>query len=678
MAQKIKSGRDLIKVLIFGAALIAWKGSPAQVQWASKLLAFSSQYGDKDYAASNVMGPPTTMPHGGGSVLAWSPQKNSKQEFLKVGFKESTYISSVFVAENLAAGSIKKISLFDNRLSEHIVYTNDQPALLASNSRLFQVKFPITSYPVTAVYIEVDASLGKFLPQIDAVGVSEFDKPFSIEINLAPDIKFTGRPVNLGPGINSASNDVYPVISPDGKTLYFARFNHAGNTGGVKGGMDIWYSNFINGAWTTAKNIGLPLNDANGLLNNYVASALPDGNTLLVGNKYLPDGKIIEGISLSFKNGNTWGKPKGVEIENYYNNNLISSFCMANNGKVLLMGLERDDSFGRQDLYVSFRKNDGSWTEPKNIGPDVNTMGEEYTPFLASDGITMFFSSNGYPGYGENDIFITRRLDDTWKKWSVPQNLGNTINTSGWDAYYTVPASGEYAYFVSSNKSLGGSDLYKIAIPSGIKPKPVVLLSGKVLNAKTKKPINAEVSYETFPDGKQVGMARSNNLTGDYKITLPIGVRYGYWAYAKGYLSIHENIDLSKINKYQELSHDLLLVPIEEGQKIILNNLFFAIGEYTLLDASFAELDRIVSLMKENPGMEILLEGHTDYAGNPNDNMALSMNRVKAVKEYLVKNGVGEKRIQTKAFGGTHPIIKHESESQRHANRRVEIVILKK
>jgi len=241
-----------------------------------------------------------------------------------------------------------------------------------------------------------------------------------------------------------------------------------------------------------------------------------------------------------------------------------------------------------------------------------------------------------------------------------------------------VPASGEYAYFVSSNKSIGGSDLYKIVLPQGIQPKPVVLLAGKVLNAKTRKPISAEVSYETFPDGKQVGIARSNGLTGDYKITLPVGTKYGYWAYAKGYLSVHQNIDLSKNNKYQELIHNLLLVPIEEGQKVTLNNIFFAVGEYQLLDASFAELDRIVSLMKENPTMEILLEGHTDYAGNPDDNMNLSKNRVKSVKEYLVGKEIAEKRIQTKAYGGTHPLVKKENESERHANRRVEILILKK
>jgi len=668
----------LNRILISIAGILFCIPIFSQVQWANKVLAFSSQYGEKDYAANNVLGPPTTMPSGGGSVLAWSPQKNSNQEFIKVGFKENIAISSVIIAENLAAGSIKKVSLFDNRLTEHIIFTNTIPKLLASNSKLFQINFPLTSYSVTAVYVEVDASLGKFLPQIDAIGISDSDKPYSIEINLAPNIKFVKNPVNMGANINSKSNDVYPVISPDGKTLYFARFNHPGNTGGVQGGMDIWYSDLYNGIWYPAKNIGLPLNDGNGLLNNYVASALPDGNTLLVGNKYLSDGRIIEGVSLSYKNGNAWGKPKGIEIDNYYNNNLISSFCMANNGKVLLMGLERDDSFGRQDLYVSFRKKDGSWSEPKNLGPDVNTLGEDYTPFLASDGVTLYFSSNGYPGYGENDIYITRRLDETWKKWSTPQNLGNIINTSGWDAYYTVPASGEYAYFVSSNKSLGGSDLYKIVLPQGIQPKPVVLLAGKVLNAKTRKPISAEVSYETFPDGKQVGIARSNGLTGDYKITLPVGTKYGYWAYAKGYLSVHQNIDLSKNNKYQELTHNLLLVPIEEGQKVTLNNIFFAVGEYQLLDASFAELDRIVSLMKENPTMEILLEGHTDYAGNPDDNMNLSKNRVKSVKEYLVGKEIPEKRIQTKAFGGSHPIIKKENESERHANRRVEILILKK
>ena len=643
------------------------------VQWATKVLEFSSQYGETDYAAQGITGFPSSMPGGGNTVLAWSPKNNSRQEFIKVGFKTPKPVSRVVVAENVGAGSIRKIILLDNRFSEHLIYSAE-PKLLPAESRLFQISFPMTTYPVAGVYVEIDASLRQTAPQLDAIGISDSDTPIEISINLAADMKFSSKPTNLGANINSSSNDVYPVISPDGQKLYFTRFNHPGNTGGEKAGMDIWVASLKpDGTWSPARNAGFPLNGADPAENNYVVSALPDGNTLIVGGD-----RSVKGLSASNNTGSNWSVPKPIEIDNYYKNGSENSFCMANDGKTLLIGIERDDTYGRQDLYVSFRKANGNWSEPVNLGPDVNTVGNDYTPFLAADGVTLYFSSNGYPGYGDNDIYITRRLDDSWKHWSKPQNLGNIINTPGWDAYYTVPASGDYAYFVSSNNSFGGTDLYKVLLPNALRPNPVVLISGRVLNAKTRQPIAAEVDYETFPDGKQVGTAHANTLTGNYKITLPAGAVYGFLAYAKGYFSVNESIDLSQQTNYKELTRDLYLIPIEAGQPIMLNNIFFAQSDSTLLSSSFPELNRLALMMRENPTIEILLEGHTDYVGLPADNLKLSQNRVKAVKDYLVRKGISSRRIQTRAFGGTQPIVISSNEAERKRNRRVELRVLKK
>jgi outer membrane protein OmpA-like peptidoglycan-associated protein len=647
-----------------------------QVQWASKVLDFSSEYGERDYAALNIIGLPTSMPSGGGTILAWCPKNPGTREFVKVGFKDPKPASRLVIAENVGAGSIRRISLLDEQLREYTVYTAT-PRLLTPNNRLFQFTFPLTAYPVHGVYVELDASLGKFLPQLDGIGISDAGTPVILTINVVPDIKFSSKPENLGPNVNSASNDVYPVISPDGTTLYFARFNHAGNTGGETGGMDIWLSVSQGNSWSPARNAGYPLNGKDGTENNYVISVLPDGNTLYLGGKRLANGSLDRGVSVSTRNGNSWTVPKGLEIDNFYNSNVQNSFCVANDGSTMILGVERDDTFGRQDLYVSFRKANGTWSEPQNLGNQVNTLGNEYTPFLAADGVTLYFSSNGYPGFGDHDIYITRRLDDTWEKWSKPQNLGNIINTPEWDAYYTVPASGEYAYFVSYNNSLGGSDLYRVVLPNSLRPQPVVLVSGRVLNAKTRQPVSADVMYETQPEGRQIGLAHSGN-GGEYKITLPAGSVYGLLASAKGFLSVNESLDATQITAYQEINRDLLLSPIETGQSIRLNSISFAQGEFALLSSSYPELNRIVTLMKDNPTMEILLEGHTDYLGKAEDNLVLSQNRVKAVKNYIVKKGIADRRIQTKAYGGTQPLVKTDNEQERKSNRRVEFKILRK
>jgi len=208
---------------------------------------------------------------------------------------------------------------------------------------------------------------------------------------------------------------------------------------------------------------------------------------------------------------------------------------------------------------------------------------------------------------------------------------------------------------------------------------PKVIFTGRLLNSKTKKPVAGQITFDILPDETVVGNVKSNINTGQYKFTLtPDKAFYGYTASAKGYLADQENIDLTKITADKTFTKDILLKPIETGATIRLNNIFFPIGEYTLLSSSYGELNKLIKIMQDNPTMAISLEGHTDIIGNPDDNLKLSENRVKAVKEYLVTNGILSDRIQLKWYGGTKPIISKGTEEERKVNRRVEFKILKK
>lgn len=474
---------------------------------------------------------------------------------------------------------------------------------------------------------------------------------------------------NLGREINSQFDELAPVISPDGKLLFFCRDGHPKNIG-KKHLQDIWFSRLLDdGSWSEAQNIGKPLNDD---LENYVNSVTPDGNVLLLGNIYKKKG---EGFSVSYKAGNRWSKPEKIPIKNYYNKSKYASAYISNNEKVLLLGCQRDDTHGDVDLYVCFMGDDGVWSEPKNLGPTINTRQYDDAPFLAADGLTLYFASKGHGGHGA-DIFISRRLDKSWEKWSKPENLGYPFNTSGDDISFFITAKGDYAYFSSSEGSVGGQDIFRAQLPDKFKPKSVVLVSGKVYNAKTKKALDAEVRYETLPEGEEAGVARTNPETGEYKIVLPSGAKYGYRAEAKGYISVNQNLDLTKSKEYYEIEKNLELVPIERGQNAVMNNIFFDFNKASLSPESYPELNRLVKILNEYPKMEIEVAGHTDNVGSDDYNQKLSENRAKAVADYFISKNISRDRVIAKGYGETQPIATNDTEEGRHLNRRVEFVIL--
>ena len=422
-----------------------------------------------------------------------------------------------------------------------------------------------TEFYVEEVEVFMNPVMVPGLNQIDAIGIGLCDDSIKASINFVPNIKFGSSPENFGPAINTIYDEVAPMISPDGKTLYFDRKNHPENAGGFEDVDDIWYSvqDPKTGKWRPAKNIGEPLNNK---YNNYVQSITPDGNQLLLGNEYDKYGPMKPGVSLTYRTRQGWAFPETQKIKGFYNKNQYANYFLSNDGKVLLMAIEQKNSYGQLDLYVSFREGQNNWTEPQNLGKSVNTSVNDYSPFLAADGVTLYFSSAGFAGFGMDDIFVTTRLDDTWKNWTEPQNLGPIINSAEKDAKYNIPASGEYAYFSSTNNSKGKNDIFRIALPKKVKPKPVVLISGKVLNERTNKPVDASIIVEELPGGKEVAIARTDPNTGEFKIVLPAGKKYGFRAIGLGFFESNKNIDLTDVNEYKEIEEEFLrLSPIEVG-----------------------------------------------------------------------------------------------------------------
>ena len=279
---------------------------------------------------------------------------------------------------------------------------------------------------------------------------------------------------NVGWHVNSELAELRPTISADGNHLYFICQNHPVNTkyNSVPNTQDIWYSHRDSlGNWSDAKHLGYPLNT---YAYNAVFWISPDNNRLLIRNAFIDGDYAGNGVSLCnrLKNGK-WGLPQMLRIRNYgkYDLGRQNGASMAQDGQTLLLYMSEVRGSQDNDIYVSFLLPDSTWSEPKTLGKKINLKDyNEMTPYLAADGETLYFSSNRPGGLGDNDIWMSKRLDKSWQKWSDPVNLGAPINTPEWDAFFTLDAGGEYAYLTSGHESFGESDIVRVKLLEREKP----------------------------------------------------------------------------------------------------------------------------------------------------------------------------------------------------------------
>lgn len=662
--------------------LSSYQGFSQTVQWASKVIDFSSELTPVQYSASQVLGKPNVLPAGGQNPNAWTPDKPKRQEFLKLGYATPIQIEQIAIAESHNPSAIFKIYAYETNGTEHLIHSFN-PGPVPLKGRMLNVFVEKTPYKVAALKLEFDGTALTDYFSIDAVAISDVNIPIIADISI-PELLAKGLVIEqLDKNVNSDYSEMNPLLSPDGKTLYFSRKNHPDNVGGVNDKEDIWYSELgSDGKWMLAKNMGPKFNNAGPNFVNAITST-PDGNSVLVlGNKYLPNGKMLAGVSVSTNINGNWTPPQAINIENDYNFNEKANYFLANTKKTLLLSIEREDSRGGRDLYVSFQKKDSVWSEPLNLGSVINTANEESAPFLAADDKTLYFSSNGFSGFGGADIYMSKRLDDTWTNWSEPQNMGPDINSKLDDLFFNIPSTSDFAYY-SRGVTEDNADIYRVKMPIYRAPEPIVIVKGKLIDAKTGKPVGAKIIYERLPDGKEVGVVYSNPETGEYEIHLPGGQKYGVRAEAEGHISENQSLDLTGDTKDGMVENrNMTIAPIEVARvepdaTIPLNNIFFNFAKFELKADSYPELNRIVTLMKEKPGMTVEIAGHADATGPDAYNMTLSEWRAKAVSKYLIEKGIDSGRINTTFFGETKPIESNDTKEGRRKNRRVEFKIIK-
>ncbi len=673
--------RVLLPILL---SQFLWIPASAQVvQWASKVIGFSSELTPVQYSAQQVLGKPNVLPAGGQNPSAWAPDKPNRKEFLKLGFENPISIQQIAIAESHNPSALFRILLYDESGKEYEVSTLN-PQAVPLKGRMLNLFVEKTPYKVAAVKLEFDGAAVPDYYGIDAIAISDSNYPI-IAFIPKPSLLASGIIIEqLDENVNSDYAELNPILSPDGKTLYFSRRNHPENMGGVNDKEDIWYSELgEDGKWQLARNMGPQFNNEHPNFINSINSVTPDGRSavMLLGNKYLPKGKMLAGVSVSSNVGGRWAEPVPLNITNDYNFNEKANYFLTNNRKTLIMSVEREDSQGDRDLYVSFMKDDSVWTEPLNLGNVVNTAAEESAPFLAAGDKTLYFSSNGFSGYGGTDIYVSKRLDDTWTNWSEPENLGPEINSPLEDLFFNIPAESEYAYY-SRGVTETNTDIFRVKLPIMRSPEPWVTVKGKLVDAETGKPIGAKIIYERLPDGTELGIAQSNPETGEYEIKLPGGYLYGIRAEAKDHVSESQNLDLRNITSDVVIQNkDFNLQPIrvariDENATITLNNIFFDFDKATLKPESFPELNRLVTLMNERPTMQVEIDGHTCDIGEEQYNLGLSERRAKAVQKYIIGKGIEASRVAVQFFGETRPVVENTNRETRRKNRRVEFKIV--
>ncbi len=521
--------------------------------------------------------------------------------------------------------------------------------------------------------------------------------------------KNTQDPIPLRGEINSPYDDFSPTVTSDGKTMYFTSRRPSTNTKKYAEtkdfGDDIFYTTLGAAGWGKPVALPPPLSSKD---DEGAVSISADGQTVFYSLCRRPEGFGDCDIYYSELNGTVWSAPKNLGRE-FNSPSWDAQPSISPDGLTMYFSSRRFGSIdGSEDIWVADKGTDGTWGKPVNLGPSVNTGGSERSPFIANDGRTLYFSSNGRPGFGGHDLFMTRKQDDG--SWSEPVNLGSPINSSGDDEFLTIPGRGDKIFYASQRDSLKGSlDIYEAILPPNMRPYPVTLVTGKVFDKKTKKLLGAKIEVTDLVKDQILAEYRSNSETGEFQISLPAGKNYGITASAPHYAFYSNNYSVPDSAQYKEIHYEIALTRVDseifasnntsngknpydstggnntnsfsmnggnDTTVVELNNIFFDFNKATLRKESITELRHMTKFMQEYPKIKIEISGHTDSIGTDEANRKLSQERADAVREYLTTHGVHITRVTAKGYGASKPIASNVTEEGRQRNRRTEFRII--
>jgi outer membrane protein OmpA-like peptidoglycan-associated protein len=472
------------------------------------------------------------------------------------------------------------------------------------------------------------------------------------------------NPINLGDSVNSPYSEYYPSVTVTDSLLVFTRR-------GEHLREDFFQSVVDGNKFGKAK----PINgDINIEPQKGAITVSQDGEWMLFAGRFSEQGYGNFDLYISYYTPQGWSEPQnmGTAINTDF---WESSPAISPDKRTLYFSSNRPGGFGGRDLYVSYRKANGSWTTAVNMGPTINTAGDELAPYIHADNQTLYFTSDGLPGYGGSDLYVIRK--NTKGEWGVPENLGYPINTIENEGSLAVSADGLTAFYASDRAdSRGQLDLYRFDMRKDIRPFRTLYVKGIVSDKKTGTKLPSTVELIENTTGESL-MKVQTDETGEYFITLPTGKDYTFIVNRKGYLFYSEQYALSNKEADSVYKKNIQLQPIELNANYVFNNILFNTNAYELPNGANIELDKLVQVLQENPALQIEIGGHTDNIGKAEDNNKLSTERAKSITNYIIGKGIATNRVQYKGYGSTKPIADNKTESGRTINRRTTVTITK-
>jgi OmpA-OmpF porin, OOP family len=635
------------------------------VYWAKSVLAYSSEYFSIEFSAEQCLGKPNIIQSSQLHPSAWVSKNAGHQEYLKVAFEVPLRIQQIAVVEPINPGALYQCFAYDISGNEYLLFELKGNEINRDGGFL-NIFFKKTEFLTSSIKLVFDGSKIDGRVSVDAIAISDSDVPITFEINLKGNLRNDIVVERLLETINSSSNEVRPIVSPDGNSLYFSRQNHPDNVGGESDKGDIWVSEYDENdkSWSVAKNAGTTLNNKD---NNFVGGLVAQGEALIsvLGTDYnAKHGRNTE-VSLSHNMTGDWSDPVSLDFVNDISFMKNFDIHLSVDKKIMLIANHGLATLGSKDMYVSFLQKSGKWSDPLHLGMQINSVGEESAPYLMPDNTTLYFSSDGFAGYGGKDIYVTQRLDNTWTNWTIPENMGSTINTQQDETYFTYPSKGGYAY-LSRSDSNSNMDIYRINLPLYTTPVQQVIFKGSFYDRKTKEPIEANIYLENN---------ELESYGNDFEFILESGQEYEFKIESDQYEKSVELVSLLENIASNSIYRNIFLNRME-AEVLQFDRITFASNKATLEIDSYPDLEKIIRMMQERKDIKLEISSHTDNLGLEEDNMRLSEARAKTILHYLTEHGVDKDRLTIKWYGESRPIVSNDTEEGRLKNRRVEFKVI--
>lgn len=480
------------------------------------------------------------------------------------------------------------------------------------------------------------------------------------------------NPYDVGPGINTIDDEYWPSITADGHTIMFTRQPNIITDPGFKGFVqEDFYISYLSGkVWQKAFNAGAPLNTVQ---NEGAQTISSNGSYMFFTACNRPGGIGNCDLYFSAFNDGKWSEPSNlgspVNTKHWESTPSISA-----DGKTLYFSSSRPGGFGGKDIWLTRLNEKNQWTEPVNLGSNINTEGDELSPFIHFDGKTLYYASDGKPGMGGFDLFVTRLKKDS--TWSTPKNLGYPINTFNDEMGLVIESGGQKAYYSSIRDKTRGKDIFSFNLYESVRPDPVSYMKGKVYDKETGKLLKAEYELINLSTGKVI-MKNFTDESGNFLVCLPSGYNYGINVSRPGYLFYSENFMFEGMHTALEpYIKRIVLNPAKVGEKMQLSNVFYEVDSWQLKNESMSELDNLAALLSENKNLAMEIGGYTDSTGSEQYNKTLSEKRALSVVNYLIKKGISSDRLKYKGYGNASPLGDNVTIEGRKLNRRTEAKII--